>query len=149
MFRDRDLIFFVDNMTTLKICVNGYDRHSDIVHLSNTIHLALAGLSNRVYFEWVPWKANPVYLSSRTDFIVYPVTSLLVLDTRDFTDKDRTVIQKLDDVHVPMVLPQVHQLDNLSLGRMKKHFVRAILFVELEIVNKSTISITLRVIYKS
>jgi hypothetical protein len=32
---------------------------------------------------------------------------------------------------------------------MKKRFVSAILFVELEIVSKSTISITLRVIYKS
>ena len=62
----------------------------------------------------MPGKANPVALSSRADFIVDPVTSLFVLDTFDSTDKDRTVTQKLDDVHVPMVLPQVHQLDNLS-----------------------------------
>ena len=38
---------------------------------------------------------------------------------------------------------------DLAVGRMKKRFVSAILFVELEIVSKSTISITLRVIYKS
>ena len=79
-------------MTTLKICVNGYDRHPDIAHLSNTIHLALAGLSSRVYFEWVPGKADPADLPSRADFIVNPVTSLFVLDTCDFTDKDRVVM---------------------------------------------------------
>ena len=62
----------------------------------------------------MPGKANPADLSSRADFIVDPVTSLFVLDTCDFTDKDRAVTQKLDAVHVPMVLPQVHQLDNLS-----------------------------------
>jgi len=88
-FRDRDVLFFVDNMTTLKICVNGYDRHPDIAHLSNDIHLALVGLSRRVYFKWVPGKANPVALPSRDDFIVDPVTSLFVLDTYDSTDKDR------------------------------------------------------------
>ena len=81
MFRDRDVLFFVDNMTSLKICVNGYDRHPDITHLSNTIHLALAGLSSRVYFEWVPGKANPSDLPSRADIIVNPITSLFVLDT--------------------------------------------------------------------
>jgi hypothetical protein len=79
MFRDRDVLFFVENMTTLKICVNGYDRHPDITHLSNVIHLALASLSRRVYFELVPGKANPADLSSRVDFKVNPVTSLFVL----------------------------------------------------------------------
>jgi hypothetical protein len=49
-FRDLDVLFFVDNMTALKIFVNGYDRHPDITHLSNAIHLAPAGLSSRVYF---------------------------------------------------------------------------------------------------
>ncbi len=58
--------------------------------------------------------ANPTDLSFRADFIVDPVTILLVLNTCDFTDQDRVVTQKLDTVHVPMVLPQVHQLDNLS-----------------------------------
>ncbi len=57
--------------------------------------------------EWVPGKTNPVDLSSRADFIVNPVTSLFVLDTSDFTDKDRTVKHKLHAVHFPMVLPQV------------------------------------------
>ena len=59
-------------------------------------------------------KDNPDDLSSRADFIVGPVTGLFVLDTDDFTDNDRVVTQRLDPVHVPMVLPQVHQLDNLS-----------------------------------
>jgi hypothetical protein len=93
IFRNRDVIFFVDNMTTLKICVNGYDRHPDIAHLSNAIHLALAGLSSRVYFEWVPGKANPADFPSRADFIVNPVTGLFVLDTSDFSDKDRADMQ--------------------------------------------------------
>ena len=48
----------------------------------------------------------------RADFIVNPVTGL-------FTEKDRRAwghAQKLAAVHVPIVLPQVHQLDNLSFG---------------------------------
>jgi hypothetical protein len=94
--------------------VNGYDRHPDITHLSNDIHLVLVGLSSRVYFEWVSGKTNPADLPSRADFIVNPVTGLFVLDTSDFTDKDRAVMDQLDSVHVPIVLPEVHQLDNLS-----------------------------------
>ncbi len=93
MFRDRDVLFFVYNMTVFKICVNGYDRHPDIVHLSNVIHLTLTGLSRSVYFEWLSTKVNPDDFPSRADFIVNPVTSLFVFDTCDFTDKDRTVIQ--------------------------------------------------------
>ncbi len=114
LFRDRDVLFFVHNMTVLKICVNGYDRHADIAHLSNAIHLALAGLSSRVYFEWVPGKDNQADLPSRADFIANPATGLITLDTCDFTDKDRAVMQKQDAVQVPMVLSQLHQLDNLS-----------------------------------
>ena len=98
-------------MTEFKICVNGYDRHTDITHLSSAIHLALTGLSNRVYFEWMTGKTNPVDLSSHTDLIVDPVTGSFFLDNWAFIDKNRAVIQKL---HVPMVLPQLHKLDNLS-----------------------------------
>ena len=73
-------VVFVDNMTALKICVNGYGRHADIAHLfTNAIHLALAGLSSRVYVEWVPGKANPADLPSRADFIAGPATGLLSL----------------------------------------------------------------------
>ena len=80
MFLDHDVLFFVDNMTEFKICVNGYDRHTDITHLSSAIHLALTGLSNRVYFEWMTGKTNPVDLSSHTDLIVDPVTGSFFLD---------------------------------------------------------------------
>ncbi len=38
----------------------------------------------------------------------------LFFDTYDFTEKDRVVMQQLDAVHVPIVLPEVQQLDDLS-----------------------------------
>jgi hypothetical protein len=50
-----------------------------IAHLSNAIHLALAGLSSRVYVEWVPGKANPADLPSRAHFVAGPATGLLSL----------------------------------------------------------------------
>ena len=52
-------------------------------------------------------------------YSIYPVRmrNMTILDNCYFTEKDRKACghaQKLTDVHVPIVLPQVHQLDNLS-----------------------------------
>ena len=45
--------------------VHGYARRPDLAEMSNLLHMALAGLQTRPWFEWVPSKANPADLPSR------------------------------------------------------------------------------------
>jgi hypothetical protein len=50
-FENREVLFFLDNLTVLKVTINGFNRHLDLSYLSNVIHLVLVGLSSRVYFD--------------------------------------------------------------------------------------------------
>ena len=120
MFRDREVLFFVDNQTALKVAVNGYARHPDLAGLSNAIHLALASLSARAHFEWVPGKANPADLPSRADFVFDSSLGRLVLDTTQLREqKDKNEAAHLQReygmIHTPMCLPTPQQLDDDTL----------------------------------
>ena len=138
LFENREVLFFLDNLTALKVTVNGFNRHLDLACLSNAIHLALAGLSSRVYFDWVPGAANPADLPSRADFLLDYSSDPPIwrLDTSEFTTQEReylldfhpSVLQNsshppMSRNHIfppytpifrPIVLPSPHQLDDLT-----------------------------------
>jgi hypothetical protein len=91
--------------------------HPDLAGLSNAIHLALASLSARAHFEWVPGKANPADLPSRADFVFDPSLGRLVLDTTQLREqKDKNEAARLQHeygmIHTPMYLPTPQQLDD-------------------------------------
>ena len=101
-FGNREVLFFLDNLTALKVTINGFNRHLDLSYLSNVIHLVLVGLSSRVYFDWVPGDGNPVDLPSRADFLLDHSSNppIWCLDTTGFITQDR---ESLLDIH-PTVL---------------------------------------------
>jgi len=61
----RDVLFLCDNTSALSSAVHGYARNADMAALSNALHLRLARLRCRTWFEWVPSKANPADVPSR------------------------------------------------------------------------------------
>ena len=61
----RDVLFLCDNTSALSSAVHGYARNADMAALSNALHLRLARLHCRTWFEWVPSKANPADVPSR------------------------------------------------------------------------------------
>jgi len=64
---DEAVVHFVDNTGALSNMVHGYARTPDCGRLVNSLHLALAALRCKVWFEWVPSKANVADLPSRDE----------------------------------------------------------------------------------
>jgi hypothetical protein len=58
VFKDREVIHFVDNAPALSNLVNGYAGQPDMARLVCMFHLALIALGCDWYGEWVPSKAN-------------------------------------------------------------------------------------------
>ena len=68
-FRDRDVVFFVDNVSTLSACVHGSSVCPEMGALSNAIHLMFANLGSCNFFQHVPGKAYSADISSRVPFV--------------------------------------------------------------------------------
>ena len=65
IFRDRQVLFFIDNTAALSAAVRGCAKSPHLAALSNTLHLSLACLKCQPWFEWVPSNANPADIPSR------------------------------------------------------------------------------------
>jgi hypothetical protein len=65
MLQDREVLFFCDNTSAMSAAVHGYARSPNMAALSNTLHLALASLRVKAWFEWVPSAANCADIPSR------------------------------------------------------------------------------------
>ena len=65
LFRDRAVNHWVDNTVALSALVNGYSGKSSLAKAVNVFYLQTFGLRTRVYFDWVPSKANIADLPSR------------------------------------------------------------------------------------
>ena len=61
------VVHFVDNTGALSNLIHGYASKPDCGRLVNALHLALAFQRTRVWFEWVPSKANVADYPSRDD----------------------------------------------------------------------------------
>ena len=112
LFRDRDVLFFVDNVSTLSACVHGYSARPEMGALSNAIHLMFANLGSRTFFQHVPGKANPADIPSRVPF-VFDGTDM-VLEDRLLNSKDRNTVLKINARHRPCVFPLREQLSDLE-----------------------------------
>jgi hypothetical protein len=65
MLQDREVLFFCDNTSAMSAAVHGYARSPNMAGLSNALHLALASLRVKAWFEWVPSNANCADIPSR------------------------------------------------------------------------------------
>ena len=65
IFKDRQVLFFIDNTAALSTAVSGCVKSPHLAALSNTLHLSLACLKCQSWFEWVPSDANPADIPSR------------------------------------------------------------------------------------
>lgn len=68
LFRDRDVIHWIDNTSAISCLLHGYSGKLDSAKLVNAFHLFMAGLRSRVHFEYVESKANVADLPSRQSF---------------------------------------------------------------------------------
>ena len=59
IFRGKDVIVFVDNMSALVGLIKGSCRVSDSTTLAGLTHVLIAHLGARVHFDWVPSHSNP------------------------------------------------------------------------------------------
>jgi len=67
VIKDRQCVFFIDNMQALSACIHGYCRNTDMNLMCNLLHLSFAGLRCQPFFNWVPSKAIPLDQPSRED----------------------------------------------------------------------------------
>jgi len=59
IFRDRELLVWVDNVPALSAAVHGYSHAPEMASLSNALHLLLAGLSAHPPVPAPPWEGEP------------------------------------------------------------------------------------------
>jgi hypothetical protein len=112
IFRDRELLIWVDNVPALNAAVNGYSHATEMAALSNALHLLLAGLSASPRFMHVPGKANPADIPSLVPFMCQAGSQ--VLDPARLGPADARVVDALRARHRPMVLPTATQLGDAA-----------------------------------
>ncbi len=64
-FADRDVIFFIDNQAVCAALGKGASRSDDIQAFITAFHTMIVKLNVRIWFEWIPSKANPADELSR------------------------------------------------------------------------------------
>ena len=64
-FADRDVIFFIDIQAVCAALCKGASRSEDIQAFTTAFHTMIVKLNVRIWFEWVPSKANPADELSR------------------------------------------------------------------------------------
>ena len=67
MLRGRAVVHFVDNTGALSAMVHGYARKPDCARLVNAYHAQSVALRCLVWGEWVPSKANPADIPTRSE----------------------------------------------------------------------------------
>ena len=110
IFRDRELLVWVDNVPTLSAAVHGYSHAPEMASLSNALHLLLAGLSATPRFLHVPGKPNPADIPSRVPFVCQDGSH--ALDPDRLSPADVCLVAALCACYRPMVLPTAEQLGN-------------------------------------
>jgi hypothetical protein len=110
LFRDRELLVWVDNVSALSAAVHGYSHAPEMASLSNALHLLRAGLSATPRFLHVPGKANPADIPSRVPFVRRDGSH--ALDPDRLNPADARVVAAICACYRPMVLPTDAQLGN-------------------------------------
>jgi len=68
LFHGRQVAHWIDNTVALSALVHGYAGKPDLAKAVNVFYLQMVGLRARVYFDYVPSKANIADLPSRERF---------------------------------------------------------------------------------
>ena len=108
LFHNRDILFWTDNVATLKACVDGYCRQPEMVALANGLHLTLGRLGACPTYEHVPGLANIADIPSRTPFRAFG--QMFILDPAFMNDADRHTISQVKPVFCEARLPSVSTL---------------------------------------
>ena len=108
IFRDRELLVWVDNVPALSAAVHGYSHAPEMASLSNALHLLFAGLSAAPRFLHVPGKANPAGIPSRVPFVRRDGSH--ALDPDRLRPAAARVVAALRACYRPMALPTAAQL---------------------------------------
>jgi hypothetical protein len=108
LFRNRDILFWTDNVATLKACVDGYCRQPEMAALANGLHLPLGRLGACPTYEHVPGLANIADIPSRTPFRALGTT--FILDPALMNDADRHTISQVKPVFREARLPSTATL---------------------------------------
>ena len=69
LLQNRQVVFFCDNINPLSATVHWYSKATDMVSMTNELHLQLAKLQISAWFEWFPSLANIADLPSRVETI--------------------------------------------------------------------------------
>ena len=95
----RDVLHWIDNTSAKAALVHGYSGMPDSARIAHAFHAWNMGLAARVWFEYVPSKANIADLPSRRAF------AELQLELAGWASP-------LDDVAHALVMPTVDQWDS-------------------------------------
>jgi hypothetical protein len=102
------ILFWTDNIGTLKACVDGYTKIPKwwLLRTRSTC----ASLGARVYFAFVPGLANSAYIPSRVPFVAHG--SMFKLDSARITQEASETIAALNLVFRELQLPSIQDLQD-------------------------------------
>ena len=110
----RKVIHFVDNTVALSALVHGYAKKPELAKSVNVLYLQMIALRARVFFEYVPSKANIADLPSREAFTELR-SELRGLSIRGIAP-DRLVVPSVGSWNSPLEtwLSRVHHYKELE-----------------------------------
>ena len=123
LFRDRDVIWFVDNESACSTLIRGASKEEDVNGIAECTQFQCLHLNTRIWYEWVDTKANPADKLSRDGLDAedygYIAQEALVPDWQSEPDEFR----RFDQIrsHCRQIVCDVGAPDGFETARMVIH----------------------------